>query len=245
MRDADTAMYRSKAAGRNTITCFGLRMRQQVERRVELERDMRIAFERGEIVPFFQPLVALPAGQMRGVRGAGPLDGADAVPIPPSEFVPVAEESGLIVAARRERCSTRPAAARRMAGARCRGAANAYVSVNMSVRQVLESEIVDVVAETLERWDLPDRRLRLEITESVLMEDTIETQAVLDALCATSGSSLSVDDFGTGFSSLSYLKPVPGRQRQDRQVVRGRAGRGGRRTRRSSRRSSPWPTRST
>jgi EAL domain-containing protein (putative c-di-GMP-specific phosphodiesterase class I) len=128
-------------------------------------------------------------------------------PIHPVEFIPVAEESGLIVALG---ASILDQACMQLAEWRrtLSGAEHAYVSVNLSVRQILESDIVDTVADVLERWDLPGEALWLEITESVLLEDTVETQAVLHALREL-GVSLSVDDFGTGYSSLSYLKRYP------------------------------------
>ncbi len=206
VRDADTAMYRSKVTGRDTITFFGVEMRRRVERRVELERLMRAALEAGEIIPFFQPLVTLPAGQVEGFEALARWPHIDGE-ISPAEFIPVAEESGLIVALG---ATILDQACRQLAEWRrsLPGAANAYVSVNLSPRQLLESDIVDTVSEVLARWGLPGAALCLEITESVMMEDTIETQAALNALCSL-GLSLSVDDFGTGFSSLSYLKKYP------------------------------------
>ncbi|MCU1504779.1 MAG: hypothetical protein JWM12_4133 [Ilumatobacteraceae bacterium] len=206
IRDADTAMYRSKVMGRDAITFFGVEMRERVERRVELERLMRIGLEAGEIVPYFQPLVTLPAGQVEGFEALArwPRRTED---IHPTEFIPVAEESGLIVALG---ASILDQACQRLSEWRrtLPGAAHAYVAVNLSPRQITESDIVDTIAEVLARWDLPGEALWLEITESVMMEDTIETRGVLNAICDL-GVRLSVDDFGTGFSSLSYLKKYP------------------------------------
>jgi diguanylate cyclase (GGDEF)-like protein len=206
VRDADTAMYRSKFTGRDSITFFDVAMRERVERRVQLERMLRIALEHGEIVPHFQPLVTLPDGQVEGfeVLARWPRPEGN---VHPAEFVRVAEESGLIVALG---ASILEQSCRQLAIWRQElpGAENAYIAVNLSPRQILESDIVDTVAETLERWDLPGSALWLEITETVMLEDTIETQAVLSAL-RDLGVCLSVDDFGTGFSSLSYLKKYP------------------------------------
>jgi diguanylate cyclase (GGDEF)-like protein len=206
VRDADTAMYRSKFTGRDSITFFDVAMRERVERRVALERMLRTALERGEIVPYFQPLVTLPAGQVEGFEVLARWHHADGW-IHPVEFVPVAEESGLIVALGAtildQSCRQLAAWRRELPGAE-----HAYVSVNLSPRQILESDIVDTVAEVLGRWELPGSALCLEITENVMLEDTVETQAVLHALRHL-GVSLSMDDFGTGFSSLSYLKKYP------------------------------------
>jgi diguanylate cyclase (GGDEF)-like protein len=206
VRDADTAMYRSKVSGRDAITFFDVKMRQQVERRVALERLMRTALERGEIVPYFQPVVTLPAGHVGGFEALARWP-RPAGQILPKEFIPVAEESGLIVALG---ATILDQACRQVAEWRrtLPDAADIYVSVNLSPRQILESDIVDTVAHTLERYGLPGSALWLEITESVMMEDTIETRAILNALCDL-GVLLSVDDFGTGFSSLSYLRKYP------------------------------------
>ncbi|MEO5899790.1 MAG: bifunctional diguanylate cyclase/phosphodiesterase, partial [Ilumatobacteraceae bacterium] len=206
VRDADTAMYRSKSSGRDAITFFDVKMRQQVERRVALERLMRVALDRGEIIAYFQPVVTLPAGHVGGFEALArwPRPGGQ---ILPKEFIPVAEESGLIVALG---ATILDQACRQVAEWRrsLPGAADVYVSVNLSPRQILESDIIDTVAHVLQRYELPGEALWLEITESVMMEDTIETRAILNALCDL-GVSLSVDDFGTGFSSLSYLKKYP------------------------------------
>lgn len=206
VRDADTAMYRSKFTGRDSITFFDVAMRERVERRVALEQMLRVALERGEIVAHYQPIVALPAGQVEGFEVLARWHHADGR-IHPVEFVPIAEESGLIVPLG---ATILDQACRQLAIWRrdLPGAEHAYVSVNLSPRQIFESDIVDTIAEALERWRLPGSALWLEITESVMLEDTVETQAVLHALRQL-GVSLSMDDFGTGFSSLSYLKKYP------------------------------------
>jgi EAL domain-containing protein (putative c-di-GMP-specific phosphodiesterase class I) len=167
---------------------------------------MRAALDAGEIVPHFQPIVSLPSGQIEGFEALARWYRPNGQ-ITPGEFIPVAEESGLIVPLG---ATVLDQACRELAIWRSTlpGAGHAYVSVNLSPRQVLESDIVDSVAEVLERHRLPGEALCLEITESVMLEDTVETQAVLRALRAL-GVSLSVDDFGTGFSSLSYLKRYP------------------------------------
>ena len=206
VRDADTAMYASKTAGRNTITVFNLDMRQRVERRVELERSMRASLAAGDIVAHYQPLVTLPSGQVEGfealARWIRPRD-----VVHPAEFIAVAEESGLIV----------PLGSHILAEA-CRqiaewrrtllGAADAYVAVNLSPRQIRETDIVATVARELDRSSLPGSALRLEITEGLLMEDSVDIQNRLRAL-RTLGVSVSIDDFGTGYSSLAYLKRFP------------------------------------
>lgn len=224
VRDADTAMYESKSSGRNAITFFDLHMRERVARRVALEQKMRLALNADEIRAHFQPIATLPAGQIEGFEVLARWT-CDGEPVSPVEFIPVAEESGLVVqlgeAMLDQACG---------AVARWRktlpGAAHVYVSVNLSPRQLLDSDVVDTVEHVLDRWQLPGDALWLEITEGVMLEDTIETHAALSALCAL-GVRLSVDDFGTGFSSLSYLRKYPlSKVKIDKSFVQDLDGRG-------------------
>jgi diguanylate cyclase (GGDEF)-like protein len=206
IQEADTAMYRSKDAGRNAVTVFDTSMLERVARRVELERRLRQALSAGQIVAYYQPLVRLPTGNVVGFEALARWEN-DRQMIASSEFIPVAEESGLIV----------PLGAY-MVDEACRslahwrrtipGGEQLYVSVNLSPRQVRESDIVDIVADALLRHGLPGTALWLEITESVMMEDSVSTAGVMVGLRSL-GVRLSVDDFGTGFSSLSTLKRFP------------------------------------
>jgi diguanylate cyclase len=219
IQEADTAMYRSKDAGRDTVTVFDSSMRERIARRLELERMLRRALDERQIEVWFQPIVTLPSEQVRGVEALARWQ-VDGRMISPAEFIPVAEESGLIVPLG---CHVLDESCRQLAWWRRNfpGADDLYVSVNLSPRQVWSGDIVDVVAETLERHGLPGEALWLEITESVMMEDSITTTAVLTALRGL-GVRLAVDDFGTGFSSLSYLKRFPvSRVKIDRSFVTG------------------------
>ena len=199
-------MYRSKDAGRNAVTVFDTSMLERVARRVELERRLRQALSAGQIVAYYQPLVQLPSGNVVGFEALARWENDEQM-VASSEFIPVAEESGLIV----------PLGAY-MVDEACRslahwrrtipGGEQLYVSVNLSPRQVRESDIVDIVAEALLRHGLPGTALWLEITESVMMEDSVSTAGVMVGLRSL-GVRLSVDDFGTGFSSLSTLKRFP------------------------------------
>lgn len=206
IQEADTAMYRSKEAGRDRVTLFDSSMRERVARRVELERRLRHALSEGELMAHYQPLVRLPAGRVVGFEALARWSN-DGHMVSPAEFVPIAEESGLIVSLGTfmidEAC--RHIAAWRRA---LPGGERLYVSVNLSGRQLRESDIVDHVADTLDRYGLPGDALSLEITESVMMEDSIATASVMAGLRGL-GVRLAVDDFGTGFSSLSYLKRFP------------------------------------
>ena len=206
VQEADTAMYRSKESGRNRVTMFDASMRERVARRVELERSLRHALAVGQISASFQPIVSLPSGRVQGFEALARWSN-DGQMVSPAEFIPVAEDSGLIVplgAFMLDEACRNLAMWRRTID----GATQLHISVNLSARQIRESDIVDTVAETLERHSLPGAALWLEITESVMMEDSVITASVLAGL-RTLGVRLSVDDFGTGFSSLSYLKRFP------------------------------------
>lgn len=206
IREADTAMYRSKDAGRNSVTVFDASMLARIARRVELERRLRQALTANEIAAYYQPLVELPSGNVLGFEALARWED-DQRMVAPSEFIPLAEESGLVVPLG---VFMLDEACRNLAHWRrtIPGGERLYVSVNLSPRQVRESDIVDTVAETLLRHDLPGEALWLEITENVMMEDSVSTAGVLVGLRSL-GVRLSVDDFGTGFSSLSTLKRFP------------------------------------
>ncbi|MBX6342067.1 MAG: EAL domain-containing protein, partial [Thermomicrobiaceae bacterium] len=207
LRDADVAMYRAKRRGKARVELFDPRMNQEVQARLQLESDLRRAIERGEFLLHYQPQVQLPAGWIVGfealLRWRHPRRGL----VPPGEFIPIAEETGLIVplgawvleeACRQARAWTDAIPS----------AADLVVSVNLSSRQFQQPDLVARVRDTLGRTGLSPRNLAIEITESAVMEDVEGAVATLQALAAL-GVQLMIDDFGTGYSSLSYLKRFP------------------------------------
>jgi EAL domain-containing protein (putative c-di-GMP-specific phosphodiesterase class I) len=220
IRDADAAMYRAKERGRARCELFDAEMRARAARRLEVERDLRQALERDELTLHYQPLVALGSGEVIGlealVRWEHPVRGI----LDPGEFVPIAEDSGLIGPIGRwvqERA--------------CRQAKEWHelrpdqrpldVSVNLSARQVAHRDLASSVADVLDRTELDADHLRLEITESVLVEDSASAMATLEALNEI-GVRLVLDDFGTGYSSLAYLNRFPfGALKIDRSFVEG------------------------
>jgi diguanylate cyclase len=206
IQEADTAMYRSKEAGRNTVTMFDHSMRERINRRVEVERMLRRALEHGDVQAWFQPIVSLPSGRPQGLEALARWE-VDGRMISPAEFIPIAEESGLIVPLGSHVLDE---ACRHLAWLRRNVAAaeDLYISVNLSPRQLRAGDIVDTVADALSRYDLPGDALWLEITEGAMMEDSVTTIAAMTAL-RSFGVRLTVDDFGTGYSSLSYLKRFP------------------------------------
>jgi diguanylate cyclase (GGDEF)-like protein/PAS domain S-box-containing protein len=207
LRDADTAMYRAKSLGKSRCEVFDLEMRASVMARLQLETDLRDAIEREEFRNFYQPIVSLETGRITGfealLRWQHPTRGL----LPPSEFIPVAEETGMI----RElgwwnlRQACRQAA---LWNTRRNGDAPLTMSVNLSVKQFLQPNLVTEIGKLLFETGIPPEILKLEITESAVMADPAAAVAMLSQIKSL-GIKLSIDDFGTGYSSLSYLHRFP------------------------------------
>jgi diguanylate cyclase (GGDEF)-like protein/PAS domain S-box-containing protein len=206
MRNADLAMYRAKAAGEGGFARYDPQMHSGLVERLQLEADLRRALEAGEFELNYQPTIELTSGELIGfealLRWRHPSRGL----IPPVEFVPLAEATGLI----------RPIGAWVLLQACRQAMAWNYtdprrpltLSVNVSGRQFERADLAMVVAAALAETGLPAERLCLEMTESVLMNDTEENLAQLVRL-KNLGVRLAIDDFGTGYSSLSYLRRFP------------------------------------
>ncbi len=206
LRDADAAMYRAKARGRDCFEIFDEQLRTQATARLHLESFLRRAIELDELEVHFQPEVEIASGRVVGcealVRWRHPTDGL----LEASQFITVAEESGFIVDlglwVLGEAC--------RQAG-RWRDDPEASLQtlrVNLSTRQLAQADLVKVVLDVLDESGIPPAMLCLEITETTLMADS---QASLEALTAlrAAGIEIAIDDFGTGYSSLGYLKQLP------------------------------------
>jgi len=205
LRAADTAMYQAKKHGRNTYHFYTPEMTQMARERAQLDRLLRHAIANDELQVHYQIKMALagstrPSGAEALVRWNSPELGS----VPPARFIPIAEESGLIVElgewVLRSAC-------RQMAAWRNAGVDIGRMSVNLSVRQLERADILETVRSALQESGLPPGALELEITESVIM-NTDDAINVLQSL-ASLGVKLAVDDFGTGYSSLSYLKLLP------------------------------------
>jgi diguanylate cyclase (GGDEF)-like protein len=206
LRDADLAMYRAKAAGRGRVEVFAPEMHTAAMARRDLETSLRQAVEDGQMFVVYQPLHSLTTGAVTTVealvRWRHPTHGT----VSPADFVPLAEETGLIVPIGRAVLRTACGEAARWA--RDLGPHAPRVSVNLSSTQIITGAIVEDVSDALAAAGLDPRRLVLEITESVLMETSEHSFAVMGALRAL-GVSLAIDDFGTGYSSLAYLQQLP------------------------------------
>ena len=205
LKRADLAMYQAKAAGRNTMRFFDPEMQAAISARAALEADLRAALTRGELVLHYQPQVD-GDGHMTGVeallRWRHPRHGM----VSPAEFIPMAEDTGLILPVGLWVLET--ACAQLAAWATRAQTAPLIMAVNVSVRQFRHPDFVAQVRQVLGRSGANARRLKLEITESLMVDDMEESICKMIALKGE-GVSFSLDDFGTGYSSLAYLKRLP------------------------------------
>ena len=201
LRCADIAMYRSKEEGRGTYRLFEAKMDAELQNRRALERDLRSAIETRGLELFYQPLVSCKAGEIDGyealLRWRHPTRGF----IPPAEFIPIAEESGLILLLGQWVLETACAAAATWTVPR-------RVAVNLSPVQFKQMDLVERIMDALQQAGLPPDRLELEVTEGVLINEPRRAVALLSRL-RSFGIRVSLDDFGTGYSSLSYLRQFP------------------------------------
>jgi len=205
MRAADAAMYHAKTLGKNNFQFYSTELNQVVHEHLMLEANLSRAIREHEMVLDYQPKVDLRSGKVVGaealVRWRHPVDGM----IPPDRFIPVAEETGLIVPLGEwvidEACSALKAMA-------ALGLTDFVIAVNLSARQLRQRQFADRLGATLRRHGIDPAKLELEVTESQLMdrpEEALEALAQLKAI----GVRLSIDDFGTGYSSLSHLQKFP------------------------------------
>jgi diguanylate cyclase (GGDEF)-like protein len=207
LRDADTAMYRAKDAGKACYELFDLEMHSRAVIRMRLENDLRRALERNEFCVYYQPIMSVQTERLSGfealVRWQHPERGL----VSPQQFIPIAEETGLIVPLGswilEEAC-------RQMQEWHLQHPANRTLTmnVNLSSKQLIQSGLVQEVKAILQKTGLPARSLKLEITESVVMENAELATNMLKQL-SDLNVHLCIDDFGTGYSSLSYLHRFP------------------------------------
>jgi diguanylate cyclase (GGDEF)-like protein/PAS domain S-box-containing protein len=207
LRNADVAMYMAKAEGKNRFELFNPSMHSAMLQRLDIEADLRRAIEQREFVLHYQPTVVLQTGRIAGVealvRWQHPTRGL----IPPMDFIPIAEETGLIVPLGEWVLAEACAQAKRWHEEHA-SEPPLKMAVNLSVRQLQQDTIVETVARVLEETGFEPSALTLEITESAVMNDHVTTIVRLNQLKAL-GVRIAVDDFGTGYSSLSYLRRFP------------------------------------
>ena len=205
LSNASTAMRHAKETGGARLQSFAPAQRREMGRRMLLEHQLHRALERDELFLQYQPKIDLQRGTVAGfealLRWRHPEHGV----VSPEEFVPILEETGLIVPIGDWIVRT---AVRQMADWHAAGLPEIPVAVNLSARQFLQGDIVGLVAEMLEEAEIAPRLLELELTESLSMADPERSLAIMRAL-RTLGVTLSIDDFGTGYSSFAYLKRLP------------------------------------
>jgi EAL domain-containing protein (putative c-di-GMP-specific phosphodiesterase class I) len=207
LRNADLAMYRAKANGKAGFQVFDPSMTITALERLELETELRHALDRGQLRVVYQPIMSLGSGRVSELEALLRWDHPTRGVISPSQFIPLAEETGLIVPIGQWVLESACQRAHAWHEAFPDDAPVA-ISVNLSARQFMQTDLVEEVARALWQTRLEPSALKLEITESVLMRDIDGTVEKLWALKAL-GIQLAIDDFGTGYSSLSYLKRFP------------------------------------
>jgi len=218
LKSADTAMNRAKMAGRAQAVYFEERMNAEALARLTLDRDLRVAIERGELELHYQPKVDIRTGAVRGAealtRWRHPVHGM----IPPDRFIPIAEESGFIEQLGHWTLST---ACAQMRAWRQRGLAVESVAVNVSPRQFRRRGLLEFIHECVREAGLPPSAIGIEITEGLLMEPGEAVERLLGEL-AEMGHRIALDDFGAGFSSMAYLTRFPVREiKIDRVFIEG------------------------
>lgn len=207
LRDADTAMYRAKDGGRDAVLVFDDSMRDRASNRLELERDLRHALDRDELAVHYQPVVDLETGTTLGFEALMRWNHPTRGTVPPLEFIPIAEETGIIIEIG---AWILDEACRELAHWRATvvDGSNLWISVNVSARQLRDPDFTFMVERALERHHLEPDGLVLEVTESMLLDEGPAMPAVLGRI-RDIGLRLSIDDFGTGYSSLAYVQRYP------------------------------------
>jgi len=207
LRDADTAMYQAKASGRSRYIVFEPAMHMRVIERLHIETNLRRAVKQNEFVVYYQPILSSRTGSLAGFEALVRWVHPDRGLISPIDFIPIAEETGLIVSI--DRFVLREACRQTREWLNLHGGAlPIYVSVNLSNKQMQQPDLPDYVAQVLAETGLPSANLKLEITENVLIANPEFAASLLGQLRKL-GISLYIDDFGTGYSSLSYLHRLP------------------------------------
>lgn len=223
LKNADTALYASKDGGRNNFTFFSAQMNEMVAEKIKVEEGLRIAIVRNEVIPHFQPQVDVQTGKVIGMEALARWKRQDGSLVSPAKFIPVAEESGMIVKIGEQimmqSCAT-------VVQSLKEGVLDESfkISVNLSPVQFMSPGLTDTVAKVIKTTGIPPHMLHLEITESLAMRNVEMVKTTLAEIKAF-GVGVAMDDFGTGFCSLSYLKMFPiDTLKIDQSFMRGVAG---------------------
>jgi PAS domain S-box-containing protein len=206
LRDADIAMYRAKRAGKARCEVSDTAMHAAALKRLKLETDLRKALEHGEFLVYYQPIISLQTGKITGFEALSRWQRPEGI-VPPMEFIPVAEETGLIVPMNRqllrEACRTLL-----MWQSQCPAEPPLTMSVNISARDFVQPDLATEIGKCLKETGVDPACLQLEIVETIAMGDAEKSSRILSQLKGL-GVRLSIDDFGTGYSSLSRLRRIP------------------------------------
>ncbi|MGQ0658895.1 MAG: EAL domain-containing protein [Chromatiales bacterium] len=205
MNNADAAMYRAKSLGRNSYQFFTADMNARSMERLTLEAGLRQALDRSEFLLHFQPRIDIQSLRLTGMEALLRWRRTELGPVAPGDFIPIAEETGLIIPIGEWVLREALTQSRRWLD---RGLSPVRIAVNLSARQFHQRDVVEMVRDALQATGMSGEHLEVEITESVLMDDTAATVATLKRLKAL-GVRIAADDFGTGYCSLSYLKRFP------------------------------------
>lgn len=205
VKNADLAMYQSKAKGKNAYFFFTEDMAERVTKRLQMESDMLKAFREQQFTVYFQPKISLETNAVVGMEALVRWHLTDGTVVSPADFIPLAEETGFIVQLGEFVLETSCKALQVLDGIGC---SDMTVAVNLSPIQFGQEDMVEMILANVERTGLSPSRLELEITESTLMTDIDKSISKLNLL-VDHGISISIDDFGTGYSSLYYLKNFP------------------------------------
>ncbi|MCW8889987.1 MAG: EAL domain-containing protein [Sedimenticola sp.] len=205
LKHADLAMYQAKTRGRNNIQFFDRSMDQRAESRLSLENSLRLALKRDELQLYFQPKLAIASGRLTGFEALLRWHSREHGTVPPDRFIPIAEETGLIVPIGEWVINE---ACRQVSEWRQAGFSETPVAVNISLIQLTRVDLEKVLVDALHRNQLTPDLIELEFTESVLLQDFEMAMDVLQRLHGL-GFTLTIDDFGVGYSSLNYLNRLP------------------------------------
>ena len=208
LRDADTAMHRAKEKGRDVAVVFDDHLRAQAVRRLEVENQLRAALDTDALVVHYQPVLDISTGMIAGAEALVRLRNPDGSLVMPGHFIDVAEDSGLIAQLGHQVLVKSIRQAAEWTALEIPGQVPPFVAVNVSARQLTDPNYPEILEHELEKSGLAPRQLSLELTESALIDGNPVTEASLQKLHDL-GVRIGLDDFGTGFSSLAYLKRFP------------------------------------
>lgn len=205
LKNADTAMYRAKEMGRNTFEFYTSGMSTQAMQRLELENSLRAAIENEEFVIYYQPKFNLKVGELVGVEALVRWEHPSRGLIPPDDFIPLAEETGLINPLGKWIIET---ACKQWSEWQQKGYQVSNLAINISARQFHEQDLADIFRQAIEKYNILPKCLEIELTENVLVQDHKGASIILNEL-HDMGIRIALDDFGTGYASMAYLKDFP------------------------------------